>query len=57
MKNHLLALVKANSVLTEINSAYYPSGVGKSQPACLAGDTVGNVHLCRWQVTLADDTT
>ena len=57
MKNHLLALIKANSVLTEINAAYYPSGVGKSQPACLAGDTVGNVHLCRWQVTLADDTT
>ena len=44
-----------------VNSAFHPSGVGKSSTSLLAGVNAGHVHLCRvagvimcdpiWQVT------
>jgi len=48
---------------TKVNSAFHPSGVGKSSAsvACLIGITTGRFHLCRvagtcdtmWQVTIS----
>jgi len=31
---------------TKVNSAFHPSGVGKSRPACLAGVKAEYIHLC-----------
>jgi len=31
---------------TKVNSAFHPSGVGKSVPACMAGVKARRVHLC-----------
>ena len=43
--------------VTYVNSAFHPSGVGKSNTSLLAGVNAGRVHLCRvapWQATLCD---
>ena len=37
---------------TPVNSAFHPSGVGKSSTSLLAGVKAVRVHLCRVQVTL-----